>query len=119
MVGRIPVIGALHELKESALVDILTKPKNAIIKQYQKLFEMEDVQLEFSTEALEEIAKIAIKRGSGARGLRAIMEKFMLNVMYHLPEMVNLKECMISRDTVLENSDPIFTYKKGTSHQSA
>jgi ATP-dependent Clp protease ATP-binding subunit ClpX len=119
LVGRVPVLGALHELNEAALVEILTKPKNAIVKQYQKLFEMEDVKLEFSNEALEEIAKIAISRGSGARGLRAIMENFMLEIMYHLPEMANLKECMISRDTVLGNNDPIYNYKKNQKEQSA
>ena len=119
LVGRVPVIGALHELDEKALVAILTKPKNAILKQYKKLFEMEDVQLDFSKEALEEIAKIAIVRKTGARGLRAIMEKFMLEIMYHLPEMNNVKECMISRDAVLEKNDPIYTYKKVDSTQSA
>ncbi|MCD4819793.1 MAG: ATP-dependent Clp protease ATP-binding subunit ClpX [Candidatus Cloacimonetes bacterium] len=119
LVGRVPVIGALHELDQKALVEILTKPKNAIIKQYKKLFVMEDVELQFSKDALEKIATIALNRKTGARGLRAIMENFMLEIMYHLPDMENVKECMISEKVVQDHSDPIFTYHQQKKSESA
>jgi len=119
LVGRVPVIGALHELDRKALIEILTKPKNAIIKQYKKLFHMEEVELQFSNDSLEEIASIALERKSGARGLRAIMENFMLEIMYHLPDMENVKECLISNKVVKDHSDPVFTYHKQNKTRSA
>lgn len=112
LVGRVPVVSALHELDEDALIAILTKPRNAICKQYKKLFEIEDVKLDFSLDALREIAHIAIKQKIGARGLRAIMEKFMIDIMYNIPEMDNLNECMISKNVVTGESDPVFSFKK-------
>ncbi|HPR16822.1 MAG TPA: ATP-dependent Clp protease ATP-binding subunit ClpX [Candidatus Cloacimonadota bacterium] len=112
LVGRMPVVCSLNELDEDALIQILTQPKNAICKQYQKLFEIEDVKLDFSLDALQEIAKIAIKQNIGARGLRAIMEKFMIDIMYNIPDMSNLKECLISRDVVLGSSDPVFSFNQ-------
>ncbi len=119
LVGRIPVISSLHELDEEALIAILTKPKNAICKQYLKLFEIENVKLDFGIDALKEIAHLAIKQKTGARGLRAIMEKFMLDIMYEIPEIDNLKECFISADVVLGKTDPIFAYEEKKKEQSA
>ena len=119
LVGRIPVISSLHELDEEALIAILTKPKNAICKQYSKLFEIENVKLDFGIDALKEIAHLAIKQKTGARGLRAIMEKFMLDIMYEIPEIDNIKECFISADVVLGKTDPIFAYEDNKSEQSA
>jgi len=112
LIGRVPVHSALRELDKEALVQILTKPKNAICKQYQKLFEIEEVALDFEEEALKEIAEIAIKQKIGARGLRAIMEKFMINIMYDLPEMENVNECLISKDVVQGKTQPQFTFKE-------
>ncbi|MBN1326531.1 MAG: ATP-dependent Clp protease ATP-binding subunit ClpX [Candidatus Cloacimonetes bacterium] len=111
LVGRLPVLSSLHELDEEALIEILTKPRNAICKQYKKLFEIEGIKLEFSLTALREIAKIAIKQKIGARGLRAIMEKFMINIMYDLPDLQNVKECHISKEVVLGLNDPILAYE--------
>ena len=119
LVGRIPVISSLHELDEEALIAILTKPKNAICKQYSKLFEIENVKLDFGIDALKEIAHLAIKQKTGARGLRAIMEKFMLDIMYEIPEIDNIKECFISADVVLGKTDPIFAYEDKKKEQSA
>ncbi len=110
LVGRIPVHCSLHELDEEALIEILTKPRNAICKQFKKLFEIEGVTLDFSNEALKEIAQTAIKQKIGARGLRSILEKFMNNIMYTLPDMENVKECLISKGVVLGKNDPIFAY---------
>lgn len=109
-VGRLPVIATLDELDEAALVDILTKPKNALIKQYQKLLEMDRVTLEFTPEALVAVAREALKRKSGARGLRAILEGAMLDLMYELPSLKNVKECLINEDFVLNQAAPIFKY---------
>ncbi len=119
LVGRIPVISSLHELDEEALIAILTKPKNAICKQYSMLFDIENVKLDFGIDALKEIAHMAIKQKTGARGLRAIMEKFMLDIMYEIPEINNIKECFISADVVLGKTDPIFSYEDKKKEQSA
>lgn len=108
-VGRVPIIVTFHSLDKKALVQILTEPKNALIKQYQKLFEMDDVILEFSPEALDEIAYKAIKRNTGARGLRAILEELMLDVMYEIPSSTNVEKCTISNKTVLEGTPPQLT----------
>jgi ATP-dependent Clp protease ATP-binding subunit ClpX len=111
-IGRLPVIATLSELSLEALVDILKKPKNALVKQYQKLFEFENVKLRFTEGALTSIAKEAIKRKSGARGLRAIMENTMLDVMYELPSQPNIRECIISDEVVLNHESPILLYEK-------
>ncbi|WP_058486589.1 ATP-dependent Clp protease ATP-binding subunit ClpX [Defluviitalea phaphyphila] len=105
-IGRIPVIVTLNNLDEKALIEILTKPKNALIKQYKKLFEMDDVILEFEEEALELIAKKAIERETGARGLRAIIEEIMTDVMYEIPSTQNVEKCIITKDTVELKSMP-------------
>jgi ATP-dependent Clp protease ATP-binding subunit ClpX len=112
LIGRMPVICTLHELSEDALIDILTEPKNAICKQYQKLFEMDGVQLGFDTEALKEIAKVAISQKTGARGLRSIMERFMLKIMYDIPDRADIQGCQISKEVVAGSAEPEFTYIK-------
>src|SRR5512134_723352 len=99
-VGRLPVLATLHELDEDALVQILTRPKNALVRQYQRLFEFENVKLEFSEPALHTIARQAIQRKAGARGLRSILEHIMLDVMYEIPSQSNIKKCIISDDVV-------------------
>ncbi len=111
-IGRLPVIATLNELSIDALVDILKKPKNALVRQYQKLFEFENVKLRFTEGALMAIAKEAIKRKSGARGLRAIMENTMLDVMYEIPSQSNIRECIISEEVVLRHESPILLYEK-------
>ncbi len=111
-IGRLPVIATLEELSVDALIDILKKPKNALVKQYQKLFEFENVKLRFTEGALMAIAKEAIKRKSGARGLRAIMENIMLDVMYEIPSQSNIRECIISEEVVLRHESPILLYEK-------
>ncbi len=111
-VGRLPVIATLEELDEQALVRILKEPKNALTKQYQKLFDMETVHLKFTEGALSAIAREALKRKSGARGLRAIMENIMLDVMYEIPSQPNIREVLISEEVVLNNEQPIILYQK-------
>ncbi|WP_068674530.1 ATP-dependent protease ATP-binding subunit ClpX [Oceanobacillus sp. Castelsardo] len=114
-IGRIPVIGALQPLDESALVEILTKPKNALVKQYKKLFEMDNVELEIEQEALIEIAKKAIERKTGARGLRSIIEEIVLDVMFELPSREDIDKCIITKDTILsENGSPTLVFNDGT-----
>jgi ATP-dependent Clp protease ATP-binding subunit ClpX len=110
--GRLPVVATLRELSADSLVRILTEPKNALIKQYQKLFEMESVNLRLTDSALAAIADEALKRKSGARGLRAIMESCMLNIMYDIPSIENVKECVIGEDVILNNEDPILLYEQ-------
>lgn len=110
LVGRMPVITALNSLSEEAMLDILTKPKNAVIKQYQKLFAYEGVELEFTEEALKAIAHKAMKSKTGARGLRSMVEAAMLDIMYVVPEMKDLKKCIVTEDTINRNSNPEFIY---------
>lgn len=110
LVGRMPIITALNSLNEEAMLEILTKPKNAIIKQYQKLFAYEGVELEFTDEALKAIAHKAMKSKTGARGLRSMVEAAMLDIMYVIPEMKNLEKCVITEDTINLNSNPKFIY---------
>ena len=111
LVGRVPVTVALHSLDKDSLIRILTEPKNAIVKQYQKLLELDDVELEFDKKALEEIAEISLRRKTGARGLRAIMENVMMDVMYHAPSDDELKYCKITKDMVL-GKDQLGSKKK-------
>jgi ATP-dependent Clp protease ATP-binding subunit ClpX len=99
-VGRLPVLGVLDELDEAALIEILTKPRNAILKQYQRLFEYESVKVAFSEEAVKAIAQEALQRKVGARGLRMILEELMLDLMYHLPSNKKIKELEITADMV-------------------
>ncbi len=99
-VGRLPVMGMLEDLDEFALIEILTRPKNAIVKQYQRLFEFENVRLKFSDEALRAVARQAMARKVGARGLRMILEELMLDLMFHLPSQKKLKEFEVTREMV-------------------
>ena len=110
--GRLPVVATLGELNEGALIRILTEPKNALVKQFKMLFEMEGVNLRLTDSALSAIATEAIKRKSGARGLRAILENSMLDIMYEIPSAENVKECVISEDVVLHKEDPILLYEQ-------
>src|SRR5512143_2375581 len=105
-VGRLPVVATLHDLDKAALVEILTQPKNAITRQYQRLFEYENVKLRFTEDALEAIAELAIQRKIGARGLRMIIEDLMLELMYNLPSMKKVRECVVTRDVVLDREKP-------------
>lgn len=111
LVGRVPMIAPLEELSQDALIAILTQPKNALIKQYQKLFDMEGVALKFTEEALKTIANEAITRKTGARGLRAILEDIMLDVMYDIPSKSNVKECVISEEVVTQRQAPLLVYE--------
>lgn len=112
LIGRLPVMAVLDELHEDALMQILVTPKNALTKQYQRLFEMDDVELEFEHEALKMIVMLAKKRRTGARALRAIFEEVMLDLMYEIPSRRDIKNCFITKDFVLKKSQPIFTYKE-------
>ena len=110
--GRLPVVATLDELGEETLIRILSEPKNALVRQFKKLFELEGVNLRFTDSALSGIAKEALKRKSGARGLRAILETCMLDIMYEIPSVENVKECVISEDVVLNKEDPILLYEQ-------
>lgn len=113
-VGRLPVLATLEPLDEETLVRILTEPKNALVKQYQKLLSLDGVELEFTDEALRQIAKEAIKRNTGARGLRAIIEQIMLDMMYELPSRDDVEKCVITEETVKEKVKPLLTNKQDT-----
>jgi ATP-dependent Clp protease ATP-binding subunit ClpX len=107
LVGRFPVVSALHELERDALVTILQEPKNALVRQYEKLFEMEGIKLQFQKEALEAVADEAIRRGTGARSLRAILEDAMLDTMFEIPSRADVKECCITADCILRKAQPL------------
>ena len=111
-IGRLPVLATLHELNEEALVDILTKPKNSLVKQFQKLFEMDGVKLKFTKSALSAVAKEALTRKSGARGLRAILEHSMLDIMYDIPSRGGIKEVVINDDVITKRDPPLIVYAK-------
>jgi ATP-dependent Clp protease ATP-binding subunit ClpX len=111
-IGRLPMVATLNDLKEDDLVTILTEPKNALTKQYQKLFELEKVKLSFTREALRTVAKEALRRHSGARGLRAIMEDAMLDIMYDVPFREGIKECRITDEVILKKEGPQLTFEK-------
>ncbi|MDZ5470779.1 ATP-dependent protease ATP-binding subunit ClpX (plasmid) [Bacillus sp. 31A1R] len=113
-IGRLPVIASLAPLDEDALIEILTKPKNALVKQYQKMLELDDVELDFEDDALVEIAKKAIERKTGARGLRSIIEGIMLDVMFDLPSREDITKCIITKDTVVNNGVPKLILADGT-----
>jgi ATP-dependent Clp protease ATP-binding subunit ClpX len=111
-VGRLPVVTTLEELDEAALIRILVEPKNSLIKQYQKLLSFDNVRLKFTDSALAAISKKAVQRKSGARGLRAILEEIMLEVMYEIPSQKGIKECMITEETVTKKEKPILIYEQ-------
>ena len=106
-IGRLPIITALEELDEPALVNILSQPKNALTKQYKKLFELDGVNLKFTDGALKAISQEAIRRKAGARGLRSILEGAMLDVMYEIPSRKTAREVLISEETILKKSEPV------------
>jgi len=112
LVGRLPVSTTLNDLGKKALKEILLKPRNALIKQYERLFEMDKVELEFEDEAIETVVTQAIKKQTGARSLRSIMEHAMLDIMYDLPSLVGVQKCIITRDVVLKGKKPKYEYKK-------
>jgi ATP-dependent Clp protease ATP-binding subunit ClpX len=111
LVGRLPVVAPLHELDEKAMMRILVEPKNCLIKQYQKYFEFEKVKLTFTDDAIMAIARQAVTRETGARGLRSILEDLMLDLMYDIPSQSNISEVIINRDAVAERKSPILLYK--------
>jgi ATP-dependent Clp protease ATP-binding subunit ClpX len=111
-VGRLPVVATLHSLNETALLNILTEPRNALVKQYKKLFMMEGVELEIEEAALEAVVAKAVSRGGGARALRAIVEEVMLDIMYQLPSRQNVSKCIITKDTIVKSNEPIYLYEE-------
>jgi endopeptidase Clp ATP-binding regulatory subunit (clpX) len=111
IVGRVPAVFGLHELDDEALLKILTEPKNSLIKQFQKLFAMEDVRLTFSQDALREVVRTAREKKTGARGLRSVLENVLLPIMFDLPSRDDVKECLVSREVVLKHSEPIYGLK--------
>lgn len=113
LVGRIPVIGVLHDLSQEQLIDIMVKPRNALVKQYQRLFQMEDVELEFSEDALKAIAHMANEREMGARGLRSVVEDTMLHIMYEIPSKPNVRKVVVTEETILKNAQPELVMEKG------
>jgi ATP-dependent Clp protease ATP-binding subunit ClpX len=111
-IGRLPIIATLHELNEAALMEILMKPKNALVKQFQKMLEMDGVKLKFQDDALKAVAGLALKRNAGARGLRAILEHAMLDIMYDIPSRPGVKEVVITADVIEKGEGPITVYEK-------
>jgi ATP-dependent Clp protease ATP-binding subunit ClpX len=111
-VGRLPVIATLEELNDAALVEILTRPRNALVKQYQKLFEFEEVRLRFSDGALRAIARQALARKSGARGLRSILEQVMLDLMYEIPSRDDVEECIVNEEVIEQGAEPLLVVKR-------
>jgi ATP-dependent Clp protease ATP-binding subunit ClpX len=111
-IGRLPVISSLHSLSEDALMNILVAPKNALVKQFQKLFKYEGVELEFEEGALRAIVQKAMSRGTGARALRAVIEETMVDIMYHLPSRPNITKCVITKDSIVKKKEPIYLYEE-------
>ncbi len=112
IVGRLPVVAALDDLDKKVLLDILSKPKNAILKQYKKLFEIEGIKLKFTDDVLNEITDITMKRKMGARGLRSVIEDIMLDIMFKTPSMKGVKECVINKDVLINKAEPVFVLKR-------
>jgi ATP-dependent Clp protease ATP-binding subunit ClpX len=111
-VGRMPVLANLHELDENALVRILTEPRSSLVKQYQKLLSLDNVHLRFTDGALRAVARKAIRRKAGARGLRAILEERMLEVMYEIPSEKGITECLVGEEVIEKNEKPVLIYEK-------
>ena len=116
-VGRIPVVTTLDELSEDDLMKILVEPKNALLKQYMRLFEMENVELDITEKARSAVAQEAIKRKTGARGLRAILENIMLDVMYHVPSTDNVKKVLIGEEVILHKAEPLMIFEDESSEE--
>jgi ATP-dependent Clp protease ATP-binding subunit ClpX len=117
-IGRLPTLAVLDPLEESALIDILTRPRNAVTKQYQKLFSYEGVDLQFTNEALKAIAQLALKRKTGARGLRGVLESAMLDIMYEIPSKSNVKECIINEEVINNGASPKLVMRTGEESNS-
>ncbi len=118
-VGRLPIIATSKELDRQALIDIVTKPKNALVKQYKKLFKLDDVELEFEQDALEAIVDKAIERKTGARGLRSIIEDIMRDIMYEIPSNPQIEKCIITKNTVEGTDKPIIVLKNEEKNEKA
>ena len=118
-IGRLPVVATLHDLDEESMVTILTEPRNALVKQFQKFFEMEHVKLKFTDGALRAIAGEAVRRKTGARGLRSILEEVMLNPMYDLPDKSDVTECIVNEDVILKKEPPLLLYEKQDKKQAS
>ena len=112
LIGRLPVLSVLHPLSNAALLDILVKPRNALIRQYQKLFEMDGIHLQFQEDALLKVAELAQAKAMGARGLRAVLEKAMFEIMYELPSRTDVKECIVTREFIEAKGPPSLVFKK-------
>jgi ATP-dependent Clp protease ATP-binding subunit ClpX len=119
LVGRLPVIGTLDPLDVETLVEILLKPRNALLKQYQRLFEMEEVELSFQPEAIQAIAERSVERKTGARGLRAVVEETMLEIMFEIPSRSDIEEVVVTRETIVDKKPPIYVLKRHTAEPSA
>ncbi len=112
LIGRLPVLTTLDELDEDALFQILTEPKNALVKQYHRLFEMDNIHLEFKEAALKAVVRLAMKKKTGARALRSIMEDVMLDIMFELPSMENVSECTITENVILGKKGPVYNFQR-------
>jgi ATP-dependent Clp protease ATP-binding subunit ClpX len=117
-VGRLPVVATCHELDKDALVQILTKPKNALVKQYKKLFELENVELKFTKEAVEAVANQAIEKSSGARGLRSILENALLEVMYEIPTLGDVSKVVVNEEVIVKNEKPLMVFQKDSKKEA-
>jgi ATP-dependent Clp protease ATP-binding subunit ClpX len=118
LIGRLPIVATLGELDETMLMRILLEPKNALVKQYQRLFHMDGIRLEFEEEALKAVVKLAIKKKTGARALRAIMENAMLDIMFELPSMDKIDECLITEEVILKGEKPVYRSRQETKRRS-
>ena len=118
-VGRLPVVGTVNQLETEALIEILTEPRNALIKQYQRIFGFDDVELKFTDEALTAVAEQALERGTGARGLRAILEEVLLGTMYELPSDNQIAEVVIEADCVIGQMDPTIIERNASNKRAA
>jgi ATP-dependent Clp protease ATP-binding subunit ClpX len=110
-IGRLPVTAALEDLNEDALIRILVEPKNSLLRQYKEMFGFDDVKLEFTNSALKAVAKQALTRKTGARGLRSILEESMMDIMYEVPSLKNVKECVVNEDVITGKAKPIIIYE--------
>ncbi len=119
LIGRLPVCSSLDELDEQAMLRILLEPKNALVKQYEHLFRMDGVNLEFQEDALKEVVRLAIEKKTGARALRSILEEAMMDIMYELPSMENVKKCVITREVILKNKKPLYSYPQKQARKRA
>ena len=116
-IGRLPVIATLQELDKDMLIKIMQEPKNALLKQYNALFKMDGIKLDIKTDALKEIAKLAIEQKTGARGLRSIIEKLLMDLMFNAPDKKDLEKIVINKEVVLEKSEPLMIYSNKQTNQ--